>query len=90
MFADVGAGRFVFRVGALPAQGAASAKEIGAAFQAGAEKIMLYGGAKAGSRTMLDALLPASEAFSSAVESGRLALRLTRVFRATRKVSIWQ
>jgi dihydroxyacetone kinase len=35
-------------------------KELSAAFQAGADAISLYGGATVGSRTMLDALVPAA------------------------------
>ena len=37
------------------------------AFEAGVEAMMKYGGAKRGDRTMLDALLPASEALRLAI-----------------------
>ncbi|KAL7471516.1 hypothetical protein ACHAXS_011803 [Conticribra weissflogii] len=39
-----------------------SAKELAMAFRAGAEAVSFYGGAQEGSRTMLDALFPASAA----------------------------
>jgi dihydroxyacetone kinase len=41
------------------------------AFQAGCSAIGELGGAARGDRTMLDALLPAAEAFSAAVDSGK-------------------
>jgi ATP-dependent dihydroxyacetone kinase len=40
------------------------------AFRAGTQGIMDLGGAKPGDRTMLDALIPASEAFASALDAG--------------------
>jgi triose/dihydroxyacetone kinase / FAD-AMP lyase (cyclizing) len=40
------------------------------AFRAGVQGIMELGGAKPGDRTMLDALVPASEAFASALAAG--------------------
>lgn len=40
------------------------------AFKAGCQGISDLGGAKPGSRTMLDALIPASEAFANAVQNG--------------------
>jgi dihydroxyacetone kinase len=43
------------------------------AFQAGCAAIAELGGAAAGDRTMLDALLPAAEAFQQAVASGQAA-----------------
>lgn len=41
-----------------------------AALQAGVQAVAKYGGAKPGSRTMLDALLPAAEALLPEVEAG--------------------
>ena len=55
---------------ALPNQGGATLQEVAAAINAGAEKIVLYGGAKEGSRTMLDALLPAAKALTRSVKAG--------------------
>jgi dihydroxyacetone kinase len=45
-------------------------KDWAAAFAAGAAAVEEYGGAAAGCRTMLDALLPASEALSRAAAAG--------------------
>lgn len=42
-----------------------------AAFRAAAEGVAELGGARAGDRTMLDALLPAAEAFEAAVSAGQ-------------------
>lgn len=52
---------FVSAIGVAFAQGADLAK----ALQAGAERVQHYGGARAGDRTMLDALLPAIEALAA-------------------------
>ena len=56
--------------GALSKEGPATAQQASQAVAAGVDKIMFYGGAKAGNRTMLDAILPASEALRSALVSG--------------------
>ena len=61
------------RVGSATVANAAvpgSAASWAAALTAGTKAIMKYGGACAGSRTMLDALIPASEAAEAAVASG--------------------
>ena len=47
-----------------------SPKVWAAAFKAGADAVSKYGGAKRGSRTMLDALLPAADAAAQAAQSG--------------------
>lgn len=60
-------------VGVLPNTGAATPKEISQAFTLGAQKIIQYGGAQEGNRTMLDALLPAANAFQLAIQSGYLS-----------------
>jgi dihydroxyacetone kinase len=49
------------------------------AFRAGCAAIGELGGATAGDRTMLDALLPAAEAFDAALQSGRSANEAIRV-----------
>jgi dihydroxyacetone kinase len=48
-----------------------SAKDWAAAFTHAVQAISELGGAKAGDRTMLDALLPAASAFEEAVRAGR-------------------
>eukprot|EP00967_Tisochrysis_lutea_P156148 scaffold314050_cov19-Tisochrysis_lutea.AAC.2 len=45
-------------------------KEFAPAFRAAVDAIQKYGGARAGSRTMLDALLPACEALEEVVAKG--------------------
>lgn len=42
--------------------------ELSCAFEAGVEAVSLYGGAKVGSRTMLDALVPAAQAFALSMD----------------------
>lgn len=58
--------------GALPAGGdrASTPRDWAAAVAAGTAAVEHYGRAKAGSRTMLDALLPASEALARAADDG--------------------
>ena len=48
----------------------AGPKEFAPAFRAGVEAIQKYGGARAGSRTMLDAMLPACEALEAVAAKG--------------------
>jgi dihydroxyacetone kinase len=48
------------------------------AFQAGCAAISEMGGAGRGDRTMLDALLPAAEAFAEAVKAGRFVAEALR------------
>lgn len=68
----------------LPAKGPARLSEAAEALSAGAQAIMQYGGAKKGSRTMLDALLPAAvklaEEAERGAESWSLFSRRLRVF----------
>ncbi|MGE0221736.1 MAG: dihydroxyacetone kinase family protein [Acetobacteraceae bacterium] len=67
----------------LPRDAAPSATDWTRAFAAGAAAISELGGAKAGDRTMLDALLPAAEAFSAAVGHGEaLAMAWSRALAA--------
>jgi hypothetical protein len=54
----------------LPKSGGADLEAVQKAFQEGASRIVQYGGAKVGNRTMLDALLPAAAALSRASSSG--------------------
>eukprot|EP00571_Detonula_confervacea_P012740 CAMPEP_0172299810 /NCGR_PEP_ID=MMETSP1058-20130122/2015_1 /TAXON_ID=83371 /ORGANISM="Detonula confervacea, Strain CCMP 353" /LENGTH=611 /DNA_ID=CAMNT_0013009373 /DNA_START=155 /DNA_END=1990 /DNA_ORIENTATION=+ len=51
-----------------------TSKELATAFRAGVEAVSFYGGAQEGSRTMLDALFPASAAMLSAVNVQEAAL----------------
>lgn len=53
---------------ALPA--APAPADWAAAFQAGVDAVAELGGAKPGDRTMLDALVPAAEAFAAAISQG--------------------
>ena len=53
-----------------------SAGELAQAFGDGANAIAKYGGAKPGDRTMLDAMLPACDAFSAAAGQGALVVAL--------------
>ncbi len=55
---------------ALDGKANATPSDWAAAFAAGALGIAEIGGARVGDRTMLDALIPASDAFAAAVESG--------------------
>jgi len=55
---------------AMPTSGGASLGAVEKAFGEGASRIVQYGGAKEGDRTMLDALLPAASALSEASTSG--------------------
>ena len=52
-----------------------SAKEMSDAFQAGVDAICLYGGATVGSRTMLDALIPAAKALKESNDLNEAASR---------------
>src|SRR5690606_12065255 len=64
---------FVLRIAATLARATdpAAADAWAAAFRAGCKAIQDIGGARAGDRTMLDALLPAAEAIEIAVAEGR-------------------
>jgi len=55
---------------ALPKDRSATPAEFATAMQAGLRAVQVYGNARSGSRTMLDALLPACEALSRAVQEG--------------------
>jgi dihydroxyacetone kinase len=57
-----------------------------AAFQAGCIAVGELGGAGLGDRTMLDALLPAAEAFADAVRSGRPVVDALRAAATAAKV----
>lgn len=48
-----------------------NAKALGAAFTAGVQSVSTLGGAKLGDRTMMDALIPAAEAFSREAALGQ-------------------
>ena len=55
------------------------------AFRAGCEGIMELGGARPGDRTMLDALVPASDAFRAGLDAGlELPAALRNAYRAAR------
>lgn len=54
----------------LGEEGPAQTVEVAEAFSSGAASIAQYGGAAEGNRTMLDALLPASRAFTEAATKG--------------------
>lgn len=56
--------------GVLPRHRRPSAPECAAALAAAGEAIMELGGAREGDRTMLDALVPAAEAFAAALDRG--------------------
>ena len=49
-----------------------TSKDMASAFRAGVEAVSFYGGAQEGSRTMLDALFPASTAMSNGSESANV------------------
>ncbi len=57
------------------------------AFQAGCAAIAELGGASRGDRTMLDALLPAAEAFQDAIRSGRPSAEALRAAQAAAAAS---
>jgi dihydroxyacetone kinase-like protein len=64
-------GTFFLRFGgALQGVAAVSAADLGAALRAGVEGIVARGKAEAGDKTMVDAWLPALEAYDQAVPSG--------------------
>lgn len=64
-------GTFFLRfAGAVPAQDA-TAKDLGAALRAGLEGIVARGKAAVGEKTMVDALLPAVDAYDAAVAEGK-------------------
>jgi len=53
-----------------PARGLPNAADLAAAFAAGCAAMSQYGGATTGHRTMLDALLPASDSMTAAAAQG--------------------
>lgn len=65
-----------------------ASKEMAAAFRAGVEAVSFYGGAREGSRTMLDALFPASEALTSTEEVGAAAAAARKGADATAKMEL--
>lgn len=50
--------------------GAPTPTQFAAAFRAGIESVERYGGASAGDRTMLDALIPAVDALEASIAEG--------------------
>lgn len=56
-------------------ESAVSAEELARALGAGVAAVAQLGGAQAGDKTMLDALLPAAEALGTSFEAGRDAAR---------------
>ena len=53
--------------------GRGSPVDFGLAFKAGVDAVMFYGGAQAGYRTMLDALIPAADAFDNGIKAAAAA-----------------